>query len=113
MKGKIIDLKFNAAERKAMDAEIRKQLAEYDAQHTLELESMILWYLHAEFGFGKKRLRRFYEGFTPMMKDLVRAYGMADKDRPQICMEKLKEIGVDINEWHDEKEDAVYGGEQI
>ncbi len=48
---------FTKNEQKAMYMEIQRQLAEYDKKHTDELESMILWVLHEEFGFGSKRLK--------------------------------------------------------
>ena len=39
---------MSAAEKKARDMEIQRQLAEYDRKHALEIDAMVLWVLHAE-----------------------------------------------------------------
>lgn len=44
--GKVYGAHLTAAEKKAMDIEIRRQLAEYDLKHANELDAMILWHLH-------------------------------------------------------------------
>jgi hypothetical protein len=62
---------LSAAERRAMDKEIRRQLAEYDAKHKLELQALILWQLHEQFGFGEKRLKRFYYNFDKAVDTLI------------------------------------------
>ena len=50
--GKIFGADLTAAERKAMNMEIQRQLAEYTRKHRLELDAMILWVLHAQYGWG-------------------------------------------------------------
>lgn len=40
--GKVYGAHLTAAEKKAMDIEIRRQLAEYDLKHANELDAMIL-----------------------------------------------------------------------
>ena len=72
--GKIFGAELTAAEKKAMDVEIRRELDEYNRQNINEIDAMILWHLHEEFGFGKKRLIRFYETFSKRMKDLSDYY---------------------------------------
>lgn len=49
---------LTAAEKKAMDLEIQRELAEYDRKHLAEMDALILWVLHEQFGFGAKRLAR-------------------------------------------------------
>ena len=56
--GKIFGADLTAAERKAMNLEIERQLAEYTRAHGLEIDAIILWVLHAQLGWGPKRLRR-------------------------------------------------------
>ena len=55
--GKVYGADLTAAERKAMNIEIQKQLAEYTRKHALEIEWRFLWYLHEEYGFGLRRLK--------------------------------------------------------
>lgn len=96
--------KLTSAQRRAMNQEIRNQLAEYDRKNELEIDAMVLWVLHEEFGFGLKRLRQFYDAFSSVMDKLVERYVMDDSDQPWLCTYKLKEIGIDLDEWRKEKE---------
>lgn len=50
--GRIFGGTMSAAEKKAMDLEIQRQLAEYDRKHLIEIDAMILWVLHERFGCG-------------------------------------------------------------
>ena len=54
---------LTAAEKKAMDLEIQRELAEYDRKHIAEIDATILWVLHEQFGFGAQRLRTYYDAF--------------------------------------------------
>lgn len=102
MKARIPPSPLSKAERKAMEMEIQKQLAEYDRKHANELDALILWLLHEEFGFGKKRLRRFYDRFGPALDELVGRYELDDDDKVWLCTRKLKEQGIDISQWRRE-----------
>ena len=59
--GKVYGAILTAAEKKAMDIEIQKELAEYDRKHIAEIDATILWVLHEQFGFGAQRLRTYYD----------------------------------------------------
>lgn len=96
-----------AAHKKTIDYEIRRQLAEAEQNHNTELDSMILWVLHEKFGFGKKRLKKFYDCFADEIKALTERYCMDDADDAWLCTRKLKEAGIDIYEWS--KEDTNNG----
>lgn len=54
--GKIYGAVLTAAEKKAMNMEIERQLAEYTRKHEVELNAMILYVLHEQLGFGEQRL---------------------------------------------------------
>ena len=99
----IYGAELSSAERKAMNMEIGRQLAEYTRVHELEVDALILWSLHGILGFGPKRLKRFYDDFAPMMKDLIERYEMGDEDQARMCIKKLKDYGVDIKKWHTER----------
>ena len=64
---RVYGAEFTAAERKAMDIEIRRQIAEYDRKHEKEMTALILWQLHDLEGFGPKKLKRKKENFTGQM----------------------------------------------
>ena len=96
--GRIFGGTMSAAEKKAMDLEIQRQLAEYDRKH----HSMILWVLHERFGFGPKRLRQYYDSFRACTNELVERYQMDTGDDVWLCTQMLKRIGVDVEQWHKE-----------
>ena len=100
--GKIFGAAMSAAEKKAINLEIQRRLAEYDRKNLAELDAMILWVLHDQFGFGTKRLRRYYDSFCACTDALVKRYEMDVEDDIWLCTQKLKEIGVDIEAWHRE-----------
>ena len=91
------------AEEKALNIEIQKQIANYDRDNADEIDAIILWVLHEEFGFGKKRLRRFYDAFKPALDSLCERYQITDrKDELWVCKYKLLDHGVDIQKWNGE-----------
>lgn len=89
------------AERMAMEV-----MAEMNDQNMEELDAMVLYILHSEFGFGEKRLRRFFDNFNKGLRDLGKRYALEEYDeRIWLCKRKLKEeCGIDISEWEREKE---------
>lgn len=99
----ILGAKLSKDEEKAMKIEIQKQLADYIRKNTNELDAIVLWYLHKEFGFGKKRLRKFYDHFNLALDSLCKRYELTDKaDELWLFQEKLKDYGVDLDEWNKE-----------
>lgn len=98
--GKVYGADFTAAEHKAMNLEIERQLAEYSRKHANEIDAIILWQLHMQYGFGEKRLRRFYDRFKAEYFDLIKRYEMDEGDNIWLNTYKLKEIGVDIESWN-------------
>ena len=101
--GKIFGVQFNKAEQKALDQEIKKQIVEHDHRFDIDKESMILWMLHTEFGFGPKRLRRAWELFYAETLKLREYYLMDQEDDGWLARQKLKDIGCDIEEWYREE----------
>lgn len=73
---------MSAAEKKAMDMEIQRQL-----------------------GFGNKRLKKFYDNFSRGIEALIRRYEMEQGDDVWLCTYKLKEIGCDLEKWEKERGD--------
>ena len=95
---------LTSAEKKAMNMEIRRQLAEMDKKNMEEIDATVLYVLMTEFGFGKKRLRRFHDTFGEKITELVHRYQMSSDDNVWLCTEMLKRRGIDINQWNKELE---------
>lgn len=83
---------------------VKEKLAEWDAKHEDEIDSLILWQLHEQFGFGKVRLKRFFRGFKKLYNELRQRYEMSDDDYIWLVTTKLKDIGVDVREWKNEED---------
>ena len=96
--GKIFGADLTVAEKKALDMEIKRQIAEYERKHSNELQALVLWQLHEQLGFGVKRLKKFYDNFNPAIDELLERYQLEDDDCSFICTLKLKELGLDIEE---------------
>ena len=91
--------KMTAKERKAMDDEIDKQLAEATRRQEGDIDALLLWYLHTEYGFGEKRLRKFMDGFNARLRELSDWYDMGEGDQMFLVRRELKKIGIDVDEW--------------
>lgn len=64
-------IKFTATEQAAMNKEIEDQLLDFVATNLLEIEALMMLQLREQLGFGKKRLKRFYNGFSPTIYDFM------------------------------------------
>ena len=100
--GKIYGAVLTSAEKKAMNMEIERQLAEYTRKHEVELNAMILYVLHEQLGFGEQRLRKFFDRFSVEIDALVKYYEMDDEDAEWLCTRKLLDMGIDVEKWCDE-----------
>ena len=100
--GRIFGAKFTAAEQKAIEMEMRRQYAEWDRRHSMEIDAIVLWQLHTQLGFGPVRLKKFFEGFRPAANELIERYSLDEADQVWLQTEQLKEIGVDLNQWYEE-----------
>lgn len=85
----------------AIESAIKAQIAIYEKEHALDVDAMILYALHTHLGFGKDRLKKFFDAFINDHKALIAHYEMPD-DGAYLSRVKLKEIGVDVEEWNKE-----------
>lgn len=100
--GRIFDVGFNAKEQEAIDREIKAQLAEYDRKHMREVDAIVLLELRRLYGFGIKRLRDFYFDFGKEINSLISRYELTEDDAVWLATYKLKEIGINLEEWEKE-----------
>ena len=52
-------------DRQRIKVEVRKEADAYFERRCVDMDAMILWILHKQFGFGKDRLRRYLTGMLP------------------------------------------------
>lgn len=101
--GTIIKVKLTSKEKKAMDAEILRQLAEHTRKYQVEIESIFLRHQRSKHGFGAKRLRRDFDDFGNELDELIKRLEMGQEDKAWLATYTLKEEGFDIEQWHREK----------
>ena len=87
-------------ERKAIEREAKKQMAENIKTLSYNLQALILCNLREQTGWGKKRLLRFQKAFLPKLKELEQFYLCEDAEELEfVCVYKLKnEVGIDVKE---------------
>jgi hypothetical protein len=94
---------LTAKEKKALELEVKRQLAEYDTKHSHEMDAIVLWVLHTQFGFGHKRLKEFFDCFSVAVSELIERYELENSDAVWLCTHQLKEYGIDIAQWNRER----------
>lgn len=95
----IFGAELSRDERKGLDMEIEREIAEYEKKHGVELSAIVLYILHSEFGFGEGRLRKFHDIFINEMNALIDRYELGEGTAAWLCTKKLKECGIDIANW--------------
>lgn len=99
----IYGAKFTAAEQKAIDMEVARQLADYTRKHNVELEAILLKRLRDGLGFGEKRLREFFDKCDDDIARMIQYYELGDTDEAWLCTRQLKEEGFDVEQWYKKK----------
>jgi hypothetical protein len=107
---KIFGAHLTKNEHLALEIEVRKMIVENEDKYRAGMDAAILYYLHDKYGFGIKRLRDFWNGFNELHDEMVRHYLISPQDAAWVCKEKLKRIGVDVDKWYEEDEQALKGG---
>lgn len=80
--------------KRAINEELNRQLAENVKGLSGNLTAMVLWQLHEQEGWGKKRLMRFAKKLAPALRELEEYYEMPG-DAAFICSYRLREeVGI-------------------
>ena len=100
--GQIFGVDLTKAERDALNKEIYKAIMVADEQYIRNYQAMALSVLHKEFGWGKDRIRKFYDAFKKQHKDLLHYYEMPDEEA-FLCRKMLEsELNIDLDKWDKE-----------
>ena len=90
---------------KTIRREVDKQILDADLEYSANFAAGVLWTLHVAFGFGRVRLRRMWDEYQRVHRDLREYYELRDDTETCfVCREQLKRVGVDIDEWEKEGE---------
>ena len=89
----------NAAQRKVLQKECRKEFFKLLENYNKQVSAQIMCILHFDFGFGKKRLFDFFKKLKKMQADYIDRYEVIDDEVPDICEIKLRDKGIDLKEF--------------
>lgn len=104
---KIFGAHLTKNEHRALEIETRKMIVENERLYRLDMDAAYLYFLHIECGHGKKRLRRDWERFRALIDEVIAHYLVEDEEAPCVCRIKLRDIGVDVEEWYKEDEKCL------
>lgn len=94
-------VKFNDDQQRSFKREVNRQLSEQTKAHESDVDAILMWFLHEEYGWGPKRLNDFIERFNARLKELVSWYDLDDDDQLWLIKYKLKEMGVEFEKMGD------------
>ena len=99
-KGKIFGMAMTADERKALQMELRKEIAELDNKYAADIDALMLYVLASRYGWRKKRLLEIWHAFAEEHKRLCEYYQMDGAgDSEWLAHHELAKIGVDVRKW--------------
>lgn len=86
--------KLSVDQKRALDREINRQLAEHMRKYEADYIAMALYAARTEFKFGKKRLERLKKKMYELNTALIEYYEMPHEGM-FIARQKLLEMGID------------------
>lgn len=90
--------------RQMVNDEVRKQMQNETVEMDDNYDAVVLYTLHAHYGWGEKRLKDFYNAFSEEFERLKKYYSFDDNaDTIFVCKYALKKIGVDVEAMNAEK----------
>ena len=104
MKVRINNNQPNAAQRKALRAECVKEFDKLLADYNRQVALQVLYILRFDYGFGQERLKRFSDRLAEMQITTIDRYEATDGDVPDICEIKLRDSGINVEEFLKEVE---------
>ena len=92
----IVPRKLSKRVMQALDGSIREQIGQNIVKLKGNIEAIVLWQIHEQYGHGAKRLEAFLEGFQPALQELMNFYGIDNAEDTELaCIHNLKAIGFD------------------
>ena len=89
---------LSAKENAALDREIRRQAVAIVSQYYFDFDVQDAYVLHTVFGFGSKRIERFFEERSRLRADLQERYGGEKyENMAEVAMRRnLLDAGIDV-----------------
>lgn len=84
----------NSQQKKALKQQCKHEFFLLLENYNKQVALQVMYILHFKYGFGKKRLREFFELLKAMQARHIENYEINDDDVPDICEIKLREHGI-------------------
>ena len=94
-----LNKQLNAKQRKALHQESKKEFFKLLELYNKQVSLQIMHTLHFDFGFGEKRLRKFFDKLKTMQARLIERYDAIDEEVPDICEIQLREDGINFEDF--------------
>ena len=91
----IANIALDGVGKKALKNEIHNRLVDQERKVSIDIDTSVLWVLHVKYGWGKQRLKAFYNALFEEHRN-VRTYDKGE------LVKMLKEKGIDVEAWYDE-----------
>lgn len=92
----IVPRRLSNREMKALNGQIREQVGQNIVKLKSNIEAIVLWCIHEQYGSGAKKLEAFLESFQPALQELMNFYGVESTEDVELaCIYNLKSIGFD------------------
>lgn len=88
-----------AKQRKELKKECKKEFFHLLELYNKQVSLQTMHTLHFDFGFGEKRLRKFFEKLKTMQDRLIDRYDAIDEEVPDICEIQLRDDGINFEEF--------------
>lgn len=88
-----------AAQRKALRNECVKEFDKLLALYNRQVALQVLHILRFDYGFGQQRLKQFSDKLAEMQIKTIDKYLATDGEVPDICEIKLRESGINVDEF--------------
>lgn len=98
----LVNYKMSKVEKETLQREINRQILDHEVDCQNNIDAMVLYTLAQEFGFGKVRLRRFYDSLVKGHNNIKDYYQFNNREVCELYKSRLKKIGVDIVKWNEE-----------
>lgn len=110
-----IQPKMSRSQAQALEREIRRQCVEKTRQYEYLLDTVAVYVLHTQFGFGEQRLKRFYDALFTERRAMQERYECEPgDDMAEYAMYcKLRDAGIDFKAMFDEHNDEHRFGAKV
>ena len=92
-----------SAQRKVLKKECENEFDKLLSLYNRQVALQVMYILRFKHGFGQQRLKQFSDDLAAMQIDTIGRYIVEDEEVPDICELKLRESGINLEDFFGEK----------